>query len=75
MKGTYFYLGYQDKVYMISKHLIVDVFGVYAERCIKDPKGQVSKTIALKALQSWYNCTHKFCRRLVECKEFGFVIF
>jgi hypothetical protein len=25
LKGTYFYFGYQDKVYMINKHLIVDV--------------------------------------------------
>jgi hypothetical protein len=47
IKGTYIYFGYQDKVYMISKHLIIDVFGVCVERHVKDPKGQVNKIITL----------------------------
>ncbi len=28
IKGTYIYFGHEDKVYVISKQLIVDVFGV-----------------------------------------------
>ncbi len=32
--------------------MIVDVFGVYVEGYVKDSKKQVSKTIALYALQS-----------------------
>jgi hypothetical protein len=31
VKGTYIYFSYSDKVYVISKQLIVDVFGVYAK--------------------------------------------
>ncbi len=31
IKGTNVYFGYQDKVYVISKQLIVDVFGVCAK--------------------------------------------
>ncbi len=45
IKGTYIYFGYH--VYVISKQLIVNVFGVYVEGYVKDPKGQVSKAIAL----------------------------
>ncbi len=47
IKGTNIYFGYKDKVYVINKQLIVDVFGIYAKRYVEDPKGQVSKTIAL----------------------------
>jgi hypothetical protein len=47
IKGTNIYFGYQDKVYVISKQLVIDVFGVYAEGYVEDPKGQISKTIAL----------------------------
>ncbi len=39
IKGTNIYFGYQDKVYVIKKKLIVDVFGVCAKGYIKDPKG------------------------------------
>jgi hypothetical protein len=46
-KDTNIYFGYQDEVYVISKQLLVDVFGVYAEGYIEDPKGQVSKVVAL----------------------------
>jgi hypothetical protein len=52
IKGTYICFGYQDKVYIINKHMIVDVFGVYAKRYVEGPKGQVSKIIKLHALQS-----------------------
>jgi hypothetical protein len=30
IKGTYIYFGHKDKPYVISKQLIVDVFGVCA---------------------------------------------
>jgi hypothetical protein len=48
IKSTNIYFGYKDKVYVINKQPIVNVFGVY----VKDPKGQVGKTVALQALQS-----------------------
>jgi len=47
IKGTNIYFGYQDKVYVINKQLIVDVFGIYAKKYVEDLKGQVCKTIAL----------------------------
>jgi hypothetical protein len=55
--------------------LIIDVFGVYVEGYVEDPKGQVKKTITLHALQSCRIEPHEFCWRLVECEEFGFAIF
>jgi hypothetical protein len=39
VKSTYMYFGYKDKMYVISKQLIIDVFGVYAKGYIEDPKG------------------------------------
>jgi hypothetical protein len=33
MKGVDIYFGHKDKVYVISKQLIVDVFGVYGGVC------------------------------------------
>jgi hypothetical protein len=47
INNTYIYFGYKDKVYVISKQLIIDVFGVCAKGYLEDPKGQVSNTIAL----------------------------
>jgi hypothetical protein len=43
INGTYIYFAYQDKVYVISKQLIVNVFG----GIIGDLKGQVNKMITL----------------------------
>jgi hypothetical protein len=48
IKGTNIYFGYQHKVYVISKQLIVNVFGVYVKGYIKDPNGQVNKSIHCK---------------------------
>jgi hypothetical protein len=31
IKGTYIYFGHKDKVHVISKQLIVDVFGICVE--------------------------------------------
>jgi hypothetical protein len=47
------YFGHKDKVYIISKQLIVDVFGVCAEGYVEEPKRHVSKSLAVQAL---YNC-------------------
>jgi hypothetical protein len=47
IKSTNIYFGYKDKVYVISKQLIVNFFGVYVKGYVKDPKGQVGKIVAL----------------------------
>ncbi len=52
IKSVDIYFGHKDKVYVISKQLIVNVFGVCAEGYIKRPKGHVSKSLAIQALQS-----------------------
>jgi hypothetical protein len=38
IKGADIYFGHKDKVYLISKQLIVDVFGVCAKRYVEKPK-------------------------------------
>ncbi len=52
IKGIYIYFGHKDKVYVINKLLIVDVFRVCAEGCVKEQKGQVSKSLIVHALQN-----------------------
>jgi len=52
IKGADIYFGHKDKVYLISKQLIVDVFGVCAKGYVEKPKGQVNKSLAIHALQS-----------------------
>jgi hypothetical protein len=47
IKGTYIYFGHKDKVYVISKQLIIDVFGVCVEGYVEDLKGHVSKSLAV----------------------------
>ncbi len=47
IKGVYIYFGHKDKVYEINKQLIVDVFGVCAKRYLEEPKGQISKSLAV----------------------------
>jgi hypothetical protein len=47
IKGTYIYFGHKDKVHVINKQLIIDVFGVCAEGYVEDLKGQVSKSLAV----------------------------
>jgi hypothetical protein len=39
IKGRNIYFGHKDKVYVISKQLIVDVFGVCADGYVKELKG------------------------------------
>ncbi len=53
IKGVNIYFGHKDKVYVISKQLIVDVFGVCVEGYVEKPKGQVNKSLAIQAL---HNC-------------------
>jgi hypothetical protein len=51
IKSTSIYFDYKDKMYVISKQLLIDVFRVYAKGYVENPKGQINKTIALQALQ------------------------
>jgi hypothetical protein len=50
IKGVDIYFGHKDKVYVISKQLIVNVFGVCAEWYVEESKGQVSKSLAISTL-------------------------
>jgi hypothetical protein len=45
IKGVDIYFGHKDKVYVINKQLIVDVFGVCAKRYVEYLKRQVSKSL------------------------------
>jgi hypothetical protein len=47
IKGTNIYFGHKDKVYVISKQLIIDVFGVCVEGYVENPKGQVNKSLGM----------------------------
>jgi hypothetical protein len=39
IKGTYIYFGHKHKVYVISKQLIVDVFGICVKGYVEDSNG------------------------------------
>jgi hypothetical protein len=45
--GENIFFGHKDKVYVINKQLIIDVFGVCAEGNVEELKGQVSKSLAI----------------------------
>jgi hypothetical protein len=47
IKGTNIFFWHKDKVNVIYKQLIVDVFGVCAKGYIEDSKGQVSKMLVI----------------------------
>jgi hypothetical protein len=47
IKGTDIYFGHNDKVYVINKQLIVDVFGMCVEGCVDESKGWVSTSLAV----------------------------
>jgi len=73
VKGAYIYFGHKDKVYVINKKLIVDVFRVCAKRYVEELKGQISKSLVIQALQKCRLApTNSFVNQ--ECKEFGFAI-
>ncbi len=50
IKGTNIYFGHKDKVYVINKQLIKDIFGVCVEGYVEESKGQVSKSLAVQTL-------------------------
>jgi hypothetical protein len=50
IKGTNIYFKHKDKVYVINKQLIIDVFGVCTKGYVEEPKGQVNKSLAVQAL-------------------------
>ncbi len=52
IKGVDIYFGHKDKVYVINKQLIVDVFGVCVKGYVEELKGQVSKSIAIQTIYS-----------------------
>ncbi len=39
-------------MYVINKQMNVNVFGVCADGCVEELKGQVNKSLAIQALQS-----------------------
>jgi hypothetical protein len=47
IKDAYVYFGHKDKVYVINKQLVVDVIGFFAEGYVEEPKGLVSKSLAI----------------------------
>jgi hypothetical protein len=49
IKGIDIYLGHKDKVYVISKQFIIDVFGVCVDGYVEEPKGQINKSLAVQA--------------------------
>jgi hypothetical protein len=52
IKGANIYFGHKDKVYVINKQLIVDVFGMCAKGYVEKPKGLINKSLVIQALQS-----------------------
>jgi hypothetical protein len=50
IKGAYIYFRHKDKVCVINKQLIIDVFGVCADGYAEKSKGQVSKLLVVQAL-------------------------
>jgi hypothetical protein len=53
IKGTNIYFGHKDKVYVINKQLIIDVFGVCAKGYVEDPKRVGNKSLLVLALQNY----------------------
>jgi hypothetical protein len=52
IKGTNIYFGHEDKVYVISKQLIINVFGVCAKEYVEEPKRHVNKSLTIHSLYS-----------------------
>ncbi len=50
IKGVDIYFRHKDKVYVINKQLIVDVFGVCAKGYVEELKAQVNKSLVVQAL-------------------------
>ncbi len=47
IKSVDIYFGHKDKVYVINKQLIVNVFGVCVDGYVEEPKGQVNKSLVV----------------------------
>jgi hypothetical protein len=47
IKGVDIYFRHKDKVYVINKQLIKDVFGMCMEEYVEEPKGKVNKSLAV----------------------------
>jgi hypothetical protein len=47
IKGANIYFRHKDKVYVISKQLIIDVFGMCADGYVEESKGHVSKSLVV----------------------------
>jgi hypothetical protein len=47
INGVDIYFGRKDKVYVIKKKLIIDVFGMCTKGYVEEPKGQVSKSLVV----------------------------
>jgi hypothetical protein len=47
IKGVDIYFWHKDKVYVIIKQLVINVFGMCTERYVEEPKGQVSLSLAI----------------------------
>ncbi len=45
IKRDEFFLGRRGVVYVISKHIITNAFGVYQSGYVEDPKGQVTRLL------------------------------
>jgi hypothetical protein len=50
IKGVDIYFGHKDKVYVINKQLIVDVFGVCVKGYVEESKGHVNKSLEIQTL-------------------------
>jgi hypothetical protein len=47
IKGANIYFGHKDKVYVINKQQIVDVFRVCVDGYVQELQGQVSKSLVV----------------------------
>jgi len=71
INGAYIYFGHKNKVYLISKQLIIDVFGMCAKGYVEKPKGQVSKSLTIHALQSCRLAPVNFSTNQWNAKSLG----
>jgi hypothetical protein len=57
-KGIDIYFGHKDKVYVINKQLIIDVFRVCAEGYVKELNGQVSIALVVQRVSICHNLSN-----------------
>ncbi len=61
-------------MYVINKQLIVHVFGVCVKWYVEESNEQVSKSLAIHALQNCRFAPSIFFCKSMECKKFGSAI-